>query len=72
MPTHTYLFKPTQKYYQKCLKNLLNFHQIPYAESEIKSYNKSELKHLIHKYRITYRKSIYNPNNSWYKTSYIY
>ena len=49
MSTHTYLFKPTKKYYQECLTKLLDFHRIPYAESEIKSYNKSELKQLIQK-----------------------
>ena len=72
MTNHTYLFKPNQKYYQKCLTKLLDFHQIPYSESEIRDYSNLELKRLIHKYRITYIKNIYNTTNIWYKTSSIY
>jgi hypothetical protein len=71
MPKYKYLEISNKIDYLNNLKNLLEFHKIHYASSELNSYTKKELKYLTHKFKIRFR-NIDNKTNYWYRTSSIY
>ena len=68
MVKHKYIEPPKKTDYINNLKKLLNYHNIEYSMSELKSYSKKELKYLNYKYKIRLKK-VDLKNNYWYRTS---